>query len=305
MLILRSLEELSGIRTPVVMAVGVFDGVHLGHQRVIGLCREAAAREQAQPWVMTFDPHPLYVVQPATAPLLLTSLPAKLDLLTRQNVAGVMVVPFTETFSRLEPETFLDDLMRRIPALRGIVIGENWRFGRQARGNVALLKTLATQYGFHVQVATPLTWGDQTVSSSRIREAVASGRLDDAAAMLGRPHAVRGQVIHGLKRGRRLGFPTANLDLRGCALPPPGIYAARVRHASRTHAGAVYLPMHPEPQHGTLEVHLIDFNGDLYGQELELDFAAKIRDDTLRFPNEADLIEQIRSDVRRIREILA
>lgn len=305
MQILRSLEQLETIRRPVVAAAGVFDGVHRGHQQVLHRCRERATALGAEPWVMTFEPHPLRIVQPTAAPPLLTSLPAKLDLLAEHGASGCMVIPFTPDFATLEPDAFLDQLMRRLPSLRGMVIGENWRFGRQARGNVALLRELAATRGFEVSVATPVLDGEAPVSSTRIREAILAGRLDEAASMLGRPHAVRGPVIHGQKRGRRLGFPTANLDVRGCAMPPSGIYAARVRLDTGSWKGALYLPAQPDPQHGSLEVHLIDFSGDLYGRALHVEFVAKVRADDRRFADEADLIRQIRDDVAAIRTLLA
>jgi riboflavin kinase / FMN adenylyltransferase len=194
--------------------------------------------------------------------------------------------------------------MQRLPTLRGLVIGENWRFGRQARGNVALLRELASTRRFDVTVARPVMAGDLPVSSTRIREAVASGDLDMAAHMLNRAHAVRGNVIHGMKRGRRLGFPTANIDVRGFAIPPAGIYAARVTLDGVKWKGAVYLPAQPDPQHGALEVHLIDFTGDLYGRELAVEFVSNIRADDRRFSQEADLIRQIRADVSAIRGLL-
>jgi riboflavin kinase/FMN adenylyltransferase len=303
--VIRSLEQFNTIRQPIVVAIGVFDGIHLGHQQVIRLCREQAERDHAAPWVMTFEPHPLKVVQPATAPLLLTSLPAKLELLEQQHASGCIVTPFTKAFSEIEPETFLDQLVSRIPDLKGLVIGENWRFGRQARGNVALLHELSKKYKFRVTVAKPVVANGQTISSSRIREAIAGGLLDSAASMLGRPHTVCGPVIHGLKRGRRLGFPTANLDVQGCAVPPPGIYAARVKLDGREYKGALYLPAYPEPHHGSLEVHLIDFEGDLYNRELQVEFIRKIRNDDQRFSNESDLINQIRTDVAVIREVVS
>jgi riboflavin kinase/FMN adenylyltransferase len=303
--VLRTLDQLASIRHPVVAAAGVFDGVHLGHQQVIRLCHERASALGAEPWLMTFDPHPLRIVQPAAAPALLTSLPLKLDLVAGLGLAGTMVIPFTPDFAALEPDTFLDHLLGRLPLLRGLVIGENWRFGRQAKGNVTLLRTLAAQRNLDVAAATPVLSGASPVSSTRIREAIARGDLDQAATLLGRPHAVRGPVIHGQKRGRRLGFPTANLDVRGCAIPPSGIYAARVTLDGHTHAGALYLPASPEPQHGALEVHLIDYTGDLYGRELDVAFIGKIREDDRRFSDEADLIRQIRDDVTAIRNRLA
>jgi len=304
MQIIRSLEQIDAIKSNVVVAVGVFDGVHRGHQQVIQLCRNQAALENAEPWVMTFDPHPLHIVQPDSAPLLLTSLPTKLDILAGQSIAGCMVVPFTHHFSQIEPEVFLDHLVKRIHNLKAIVIGENWRFGRQARGDVALLKELSRTYSFHVLIADPVSWNRAPISSTRIRDAVASGRLDDAREMLGRPYMVSGPVIHGQKRGRHLGFPTANLDLQGNALPPAGIYAAAVHHMNTVYAGALYLPAHTGKQTGNLEVHLIDFSGDLYGSSLKVEFGAKIRDDNLRFSNEQDLIRQIGDDVAQIRTIL-
>jgi len=302
--ILRSLEQLDSVHAPVIVAVGVFDGVHLGHQEVIRLCRMQAEKTGSQPWVMTFDPHPLRVVQPAFAPALLTSLPAKLDLLAAQQVTGCMVVPFTKEFSAMEPDAFLDQLMKRLPTLRGLVIGENWRFGRQARGNVALLRELAAARRFDVTVAKPVTADGLPVSSTRIREAISTGRLDVAAIMLGRRHTVRGTVIHGLKRGRKLGFPTANIDVRGVAVPPSGIYAARVRLDDANWSAALYLPASEVNVPETLEVHLIDFNGDLYNQELTIEFVDKIREDDRRFNHEIDLIQQIQSDVAAIRKRL-
>lgn len=303
--ILRSLEQLDSVHDPVIVAVGVFDGVHLGHQEVIRLCRAQADGAGAQPWVMTFDPHPLRVVQPSSAPALLTGLPAKLDLLAAQQVTGCMVIPFTTEFSAMEPDVFLDQLMKRLPSLRGLVIGENWRFGRQARGNVTLLRELAAARRIDVTVAKPVTAGGLPVSSTRIREAIAAGHLDVAATLLGRLHSVQGTVIHGKKRGRKLGFPTANIDVRGTAVPPSGIYAAHVYLNKIVWSGALYLPASEGNQPDTMEVHLIDFSGDLYNQELTIEFVDKIREDDRRFDHEGDLIQQIQSDVAAIRQRLS
>jgi len=305
MQIIRSLEHIDAIKSNMVVAVGVFDGVHRGHQQVIQLCKNQAELENAEPWVMTFDPHPLQIVQPDTAPLLLTSLSTKLDILSEQSVAGCMVVPFTHHFSQIEPEVFLDHLVKRIHNLKAMVIGENWRFGRQARGDVNLLRELSRTYSFHVLIADPVTWSNAPISSTRIRDAVAAGRLDDAKQMLGRPYTVNGPVIHGQKRGRHLGFPTANLDLQGHALPPSGIYAAVVHHNNTAYSGALYLPAHTGKQTGNLEVHLIDFSGDLYDSTLKVEFSTKIREDNLRFDDEKDLIQQIRKDVQQIRHVLS
>lgn len=299
----RTLEDIESIRQNVVVAIGVFDGVHRGHQQVINLCREQAAKESAEPWVMTFEPHPLRVVQPASAPPLLTSLPAKIDILSGLDVAGCMVIPFTHAFSLIEPEAFLDQLVKRISNLKGIVIGENWHFGRKARGDVALLRHISRAYDFHVQVSSQVSWQGAPVSSTRIRESIAAARLDDARSMLGRPYAVRGEVIHGKKRGRHLGFPTANIDARAFAVPPPGIYAAYADLDGHRHTGAVYLPSDRDLA-GNLEVHLLDFSGDLYGRDLNVEFAAMIREDNRRFTTEQELARQIQDDVTKIRRVL-
>lgn len=305
MKIVRSLAPIEAGKPAVAMAVGFFDGVHAGHQRVIALCREQAAREHAETWVLTFDPHPLQVVQPARAPKLLTNLTARLDLLRAQGIDGCMVIPFTPEFSTLNPEEFLNHLISHIPGLRAVVIGENWRFGRGASGNVGLLRKLSRNYNFHVTVADPVMLDGEVVSSSRIREAIDAGHLADAEKMLGRRHALAGRVVDGMKRGRHLGFPTANLDVRGHALPPPGIYAALVhRDGHAAQGGAVYLPDGNTAQPGLLEVHLLDFAGDLYGHYLSVEFVQKIREDNLRFEREQDLKQQIASDVAAIREIL-
>lgn len=305
MKIIRSFGPIESKKPAVVMAIGFFDGLHLGHQRVIEMCREQATAHNAEAWVMTFDPHPVKVLRPATAPRLLTTSAQKLDLLHTMNIDGVIEVPFTRTFSMLSPEQFLRELHSHLPGLRGIVVGRNWRFGHNAAGNTGWLRERAPGLPFDVTVAEHLETAGQIVSSSRLREAIAAGHLDAAAAMLGRNHAVRGTVIDGLKRGRRLGFPTANLDLTGFALPPPGIYAARAhRKGHAACGGAVYLPANPAVAPGLLEVHVIDFDGNLYGQELTVEFVRKIRDDNLRFSSEDQLVRQIASDVANIRRVL-
>jgi riboflavin kinase/FMN adenylyltransferase len=305
MKIVRSFGPIETEKPAVVMAIGFFDGVHLGHQRVISLCREQAAAENAEAWVMTFDPHPLKVLRPHTAPRLITTPTQKLEYFEKLNIDGVMVVPFTPEFSQLTPDEFLSGLFKHIPNLRGIVVGQNWHFGRNAGGNAMLLRYKAAELPFKTTITEPQEIAGHLISSSRIRAAISTGQLADAQTMLGRNHAVRGTVIDGLKRGRRLGFPTANLDLTGYALPPHGIYAARIhRHGQPITSGAVYLPANAEANPGLLEVHIIDLAGDLYGQELTVELITRIREDNLRFECEADLIRQIASDVNAIRKIL-
>ena len=304
--VIRTFGPIPTKNPAVVMAIGFFDGVHLGHQSVIETCRRQAAGLGAEPWVMTFDPHPLQLLQPANAPRLITHLDVKLNILSGLSIRGVMVVPFTREFSQLTPDDFLRELNSHLPGLKGIVVGQNWRFGRNAGGDTAMLRQRAHDLPFQVTIAASReTAGGDLISSSRIRETIARGHLDEVSKMLGRNHRLHGKVVDGLKRGRKLGFPTANLDLTGYALPPPGIYAARVhRNHQPAYAGAVYLPANQDTQNGLLEVHLIDFSGNLYGETLTVEFMQRIRGDDLRFTNESDLIHQIASDVDRIRNML-
>lgn len=300
------LEQLSGTAQPVVMAAGAFDGVHIGHREVIGQAQGLARALGGQAWVMTFDPHPLKVLRPDAAPALLTSTPHKLQLLRGLGVDGCAVLSFTPHFAAVEPEPFLQDLRAAVPSLRAMVVGGNWTFGHRARGNAALLQRFGRAHGFDVQIVDGVAWGGQTVSSTRIRRAVAEGRLDEATAMLGRPFSMYGTVIHGTKQGRQLGYPTANVDPHNEVRPPPGIYAVRATVEGATYPGAAFLTAHPDPRKGppdVVEVHLIDQDLDLYDRELDVAFVRRLRDEWT-FNNVDALKTQIAADVAQARAAL-
>jgi riboflavin kinase/FMN adenylyltransferase len=301
---IRKLSGLGAVRTPIVLAAGVFDGVHEGHRSVIATAHEKAAACHGQAWVLTFDPHPLKILKPDAAPALLTSTQHKLALLSALGVDGCVLMPFNRELAELEPEAFIENLCSLAPTLHGIVVGENWTFGHRARGNAGMLRKLASEKSLEITVVPGVTWNGSTVSSTRIRQAVADGKLDDAAAMLGRPFSILGTVVHGKKLGRQLGFPTANLNPHNEVRPPPGIYAVRALLDGQSVPGAAYVGGETSGiAQNIVEVHLIDSDIDLYGRDLEVSFHAKLRDDR-SFANHDLLREQIAIDVRNARLVL-
>ena len=300
------LEQLSGAAAPIVLAAGAFDGVHIGHREVIGQAQGLARALGGEAWVMTFDPHPLKILRPQSAPALLTSTPHKLQLLRDLGVDGCAVLAFTTHFAAVEPEPFLHDLRAAVPTLKAMVVGANWTFGHRARGNSAMLQRFGRTHGFDVQIVDGVVWSGEPVSSTRIRRAVAEGRLADATSMLGRPFSMYGTVIHGTKLGRQLGFPTANVDPHNEVRPPPGIYAVRASVEGATYAGAAFLTAHPDPRKGPpdmVEVHLIDQDLDLYDREMDVAFVQLLRDEWM-FDSLDALKAQIALDVAQARALL-
>jgi riboflavin kinase/FMN adenylyltransferase len=271
------------------LAVGVFDGVHLGHQEVI----------RGADTVLTFDPHPVAVIAPHAAPRLLTRLDVKADLVGELGVEEMVVIPFDADFARRGAQEFLDDvLVERLRATH-VAVGRNFRFGHKAGGDTALL---GSDERFETRVVELVEVEGETVSSSHIRGLVSAGEVEHAQAFLGRPFQVRGEVVHGDGRGRELGWPTANVvpDER-LIRPDQGVYAAR----ANGHPAAVNIGVRPQFETGRgvlIEAHLIDFEGDLYGDELRLDFLRRLRGEKL-FPSVDALVEQIGRDVERAREV--
>jgi riboflavin kinase/FMN adenylyltransferase len=285
----------------VILAAGFFDGVHKGHQLVLASALERAREAGGQAWVLTFDRHPLAVLAPAKCPPLLSTLEERLALLERSGVDGALVMAFTRQLAVQEPETFVRRLCGG--GLCEIRCGRNWRFGRRASGDPGLLAEYGRTCGFRVVIVPYAEYQGMEISSTRIRYAVREGRLDDAAAMLGRPYAVRGAVIHGRGVGQRLSVATANLQPSADVLPPNGVYAVRVRVDGRDCNGVSNLGVHPTfaepaPDRAVLETHLLDFDGDLYGKTIEVAFLARLRDERAFESSEA-LTRQIAEDIRQ------
>lgn len=302
-----SLGALRTIERPIIFAAGAFDGIHRGHQAVLAEAISRAAASGGEAWVLTFDPHPLKVLRPASAPPLITSTPHRIQLLAQIGVHGVVLLPFTSQFSELEPDAFIRMIREQVPAFRAIIVGENWTFGRAARGNVALLRELGARLSFDVVAVPGVVWNGAPISSTRIRRAVMEGNFAEAEAMLGRPFSIRGTVVHGAKIGRQLGYPTANVDPHNEVRPPPGVYACRTRVDDRVYPSAAFLAAKPDPRKGppdVVEVHLLGTTLDLYGRNIDVCFVKKLRDEW-RFDSIDELKAQIARDCEQARAVLS
>jgi len=292
---------------PVCAAIGVFDGVHLGHQRVLNQIITDAARHQAIAVVVTFDRHPNATVAPGRVPPLIYPLDKKLEVVASYGVEAAYVIRFDKAFSQIPGEPFVRGLARDFQRIKSICVGDGFMFGAGRSGNVALLRKLGGELGFSVQALRDVELDGQSVSSTRIRDAVRAGDFALAARMLARPYALRGAVIEGERLGRKLGFPTANLDVTGLLTPPPGVYAADAHIAAARYRAAVNIGHRPtlhsaDPQLH-VEAHLLDFEGDIYGQALELVFLKKLRDEK-KFPTPAALRAQIAEDIKQTRGLV-
>ncbi len=283
-----------------VITVGTFDGVHRGHRDVIErLVRRG--KDRGLPSVLvTFDPHPMEVVNPSAAPPLLTTREEKLEVLAETGINYLAVVPFTPSLASFSAEDFVEKVLRQRFRFEELLIGYDHGFGRQRAGNVGVLRELGEKDGFKVEVVEAVAAPDgHSVSSTSIRRAVAGGDLERACAGLGRPYSVSGRVVEGEKRGRTLGFPTLNLGVPPSRklLPPEGVYAVRVQ-TPRGPAGGM-LNLGPRPTFGdsttTLEAHLFDMTGDFYGAQVRLDFIARLRA-TRQFASKEHLMKQLQQD---------
>lgn len=298
--VLHDLGSLSALPGPVYLAIGIFDGVHRGHQALIEEAQADAEKTGGTAVVMTFEPHPMMFFQRAQPPLRLSSPRHKELLLGRVGVTHLAVLPFDAARAGQTAEEFVEDLRAACRPLGGIVVGADWKFGRGRGGDVDLLRRLG---GFEVDGIPSVTTDREAISSTAIRLAVARGDLAFAEKALGRPYAVLGTVVPGSKRGASLGFPTANLDAAGLQLPPDGVYAVRVRMGDDVFRGIANLGVRPTFSSGdrrVLEVHLLDFDGDLYGKEMEVEFRAFLRGER-KFASVEELRAQIARDIASVR----
>ena len=286
------------------LAAGVFDGFHLGHRAVVERAVAEAASVGGSAVAVTFDPHPVAILRPENAPPLLTSTRHKLRLIAAAGVAHALVIEFTREFSSHAPEDFVRQLASACHPLGGICVGEDWAFGKGRSGNVALLTRLGTALGFRATGIPAVEVAGMPVSSTAIRAAVESGDLAAASALLGRDFSVLGSVTEGRKLGRGLGFPTANLRPESEQLPPNGVYAVRTTIDGTTRDGIANVGVRPtvagDGAQRLVEVHLFDFTGDLYGQDIEVAFRSFVRPEK-KFPDIEALRTQIASDVAAVR----
>jgi len=303
MIIRHQLEDLAALDAPLHLALGVFDGVHVGHQEVIARAVRAAKRDGGLAGVVTFDPHPIRVIAPGKAPsALLATLEHKAQIVGELGVEVFLAVHFNEAFAAMEAADFLNRLLDG--PVRTIAVGEDWRFGKGRHGDVELLQQEAAVHGFNLEAVPPVMLDGERVSSTRIRQAIRDGNLDAAARMLGRPYSVSGKVVEGRKLGRTIGFPTANVATGDAQLPPDGVWAVSVSTPAHDDLpGVANLGVRPtvDGQNRVLEIHLFDFAEDLYGTEIEVGFDRYIRPE-MKFAGIRELQEQIARDALNARE---
>ena len=290
-----------------VVTVGTFDGVHRGHRAVLDVMRRRARDTDRRAILLTFDPHPLRVIRPEAAPPLLTTPDEKKEILAEAGLDYAVFLRFTAALSRYSPTRFVEEILVGRLGVRELIVGYDHGFGRGRSGDVGTLRELGRSLGFDVDVVAPVSAGELAISSSHIRKAISEGDLDAARVGLGRPYSLRGLVGHGEGRGAELGFPTANLTLGDPdkLVPPSGIYAVRAVLRHGTFDGALHLGPRPTfpGSESTIEVHLIDFDRDIYSEAVRIDLIRRQRP-ILAFGSTRELVAQMELDVAEARRVL-
>ncbi len=289
-----------------VLALGNFDGVHRGHQAIF---HHVVARAQAiggTSMVFTFEPHPLQVLAPEKAPLLLTTYEQKMRLIAALGITVGLRVPFTEQFARQEPIDFVRDVLCQRLGIHEVVVGHDFRFGHNRAGTVAFLQEQAANFGYQVTVIPAIMQDDTVVSSSNIRRLLQQGQVEQAARLLGRYYAIEGPVVEGFRRGVQLGFPTANVRPINAIVPHKGVYAVRVEWDNRLYPGVANIGYNPTfgNQALSVEAHLFDVEANLYGATVRVEFLCRIRDER-KFASVEELVAQIACDARYARDVHA
>ena len=305
MRIVRGLESYPPEAPATAVALGVFDGVHLGHRAILATAVARARVSELQALACTFDPHPAEVLQPGHAPVPISTLDERLALIAQTGVDATVVLAFTSDLAAVEPEAFVKDVLLERLRARDVVVGFNHTFGRGARGSARLLQALSQRMGFRCHVVPPLMIDGVAVSSSEIRAALNAGQVERANRYLGRPYAVGGEVVQGAGRGRTLGFPTANLRPDRPLLVPAGVYACHAQVDGESHPAVVNVGVRPtfDEERLVIEAHLLDFSGALYGHAIRLAFVCRLRDER-KFPGLEALREQIGLDIAAARRRL-
>ena len=302
--IISGIDQLERPFDKPVITLGNFDGVHLGHQRIFERLKEEARRIHGEGVVITFEPHPLKVLSPERFLPLLTPFRKKMVLIEKSGIDTVLCIKFSLAFAETSPFEFVHDILMKKVNAKKIIVGYNYHFGKGKTGDVNILKSICLPFNIEVEVIEPLIIDHTIVSSSKIRELIRTGEVEIASKLLGRDYPIIGRVVEGSKRGHTLGFPTANLEISDELYPRVGVYAVGVVWKDQLFKGVAnvgYNPTFVPPESGekggfSLEVHLLDFNQDIYGQEIEVNFKRRIRDE-IRFDSASHLIDQIRKDI--------
>jgi riboflavin kinase/FMN adenylyltransferase len=307
--IIKGIENLKrSFRNPVV-TLGNFDGVHLGHQDIFNRVKEDALKIQGEGVVITFEPHPLKVLAPEKFLPLLTPFRKKMMLIEKSGIEAVLCIEFSLEFSQILPSKFIKSILVEKMKSKKVIIGYNYHFGKKQKGNTQTLKKAGEVFGFEVEVVEPFRIGQTVVSSSKIRDLIQRGEVEKASRLLGRDYPIIAKVVEGAKRGKTLGFPTANLEISDELYPQPGVYAVKVEWHQQRLNGLANVGTNPtfyseQDEKGkpiSLEVHILNFNRNIYGEEIQVNFERKIRDE-VRFESSSLLIEQIKKDIQWAQE---
>ena len=289
-------------------AIGIFDGMHRGHQYLIKQMLATARRLKAQPVVITFFPHPAHVLKPELKLGYLNSFEERLCLLSRLGIDTCLVVRFDRSFAKIKPQKFIKDILVKQWGVKADFVGENFRFGKDRSGDIALFQKLALECGYEMHAVPALKQGRKVISSTRVRQLVGTGKINEAAGLLGRPVSMGGIVVKGSNRGNTLGYPTANVAYEADILPPQGVYAVKVRLEKKLYRAIANLGTRPsfdtQISKLLLEVHILDFSKDIYGKRLEVEFLKKVRNEK-KFKSPQQLIRQIQKDEAFARKYFA
>jgi riboflavin kinase/FMN adenylyltransferase len=310
MKIFNQLEKITQPFKAAVITIGNFDGVHIGHQALFHEVIETAEDIDGTSIAMTFEPHPMRVLKQNNHPPLITLYEQKAELIERSGIDVIICIPFTREFASLSAEAFIKDLLVAKIGMQAIIVGKDYTFGKNREGNLTVLKAYASQMGYEVIVADWIKAGQKfsgRISSTKIRELVMAGELEPAHKMLGRHYQIRGTVVKGRDRGGKLlGIPTANIKLQDELCPKTGIYAVTVDYHNRIYKGVANIGYSPtfDDNEFTVEVHLLDFGTDIYGEKIRVNFIQRIRDEK-KFANISELTAQINQDIKAAHKILA
>lgn len=307
MIVARTFDELEGVLNGSCLTIGNFDGVHLAHQKLLGRVRERAKALNVVSLAVTFEPHPRAVLLGKNVPPRLTTPDVKLELIAETGIEACLVLPFTRAFASIEPEDFVRDCLLRDLGMRELIVGHDWAFGKGRKGDFETLSAIGRDAGFMVERLAPVLVEDAVVSSTRIRDMLTAGDVWDARPLLGRFHKVRGEVIHGADRGGKLlGFPTANIGATDQLLPKSGVYAVWLSRSGQNWAGVANIGVNPTfgGDRLSVEAHIFDYSGDLYGKVVDLHFVQRLRSER-KFSGVEELKARIAEDVKIARRVLA
>jgi len=306
MQIIRDLDDLNEPLQDAVVTIGNFDGVHLGHREIFRRVINRAREIGGPAVVYTFVPHPLKLLAPERAPLLINTNREKEVLIEASCIDVLICAPFDQAMAAMPAHRFVREILVEKVGMRHLVVGYDYLFGKGREGNAELLQRMGEYLGFAVEVLEPISGAGQVYSSTRIRQMVCEGQVREVVEILGRNFTLEGRVVHGFKRGQKLGFPTANLQTDKELLPKPGVYAVKVKRGTAIIDGVLNIGLNPtfEAAGLCIEVHLLDFDDQLYGEDLRVYFVERLRDE-MAFADPTQLVQAIGEDIRKARKILA